>query len=171
MGKLLGIIFVMGGVSGYLYCWQSEQRKREERIVAFILFLQRARYAMETENIKVGQLLEQVQVKEEVLRETLSEIAIRLRLNIYPNGPSVWEEVFKEKEQNWNVDEETFGLMIYAGNGFFGKNKGENICFLQKSIRELEERQRYNQIKATEEKKVWVPVGVLGGLMLVILLI
>ena len=75
MGKLLGSVLIMGGIAGYLYHWQSEQRKRRERIEAFIIFLQKTRYIMETENIKIGQLLENYQARENVLSETLSEIA------------------------------------------------------------------------------------------------
>ena len=171
MGTLLGIAFIMGGVAGYLCHWQGEQRKRRERIAAFILFLQKSRYTLETENIKVTKLLENYQTKDSLLKETLCEISVRLNLNIYPNCLSAWEEVFREKEQNWNVDEETFGIMIHAGNGFFGKNRGENICFLQKSIRELEEQEKNNREKDAQERKVWIPVGMLSGLMLVILLI
>lgn len=171
MGKLLGIALIMGGVSGCIYHWQNEQRNRRERIGAFILFLQKTRFTMETENQKIGHLLKNYPTKDTVLKETLSEIVNRLQFHIYPNGPTVWEEVFREKEQNWNVDEETFGLMIDAGNGFFGKSRGENICFLQKSIRALEEQEKKNREKDAKERKVWIPVGMLSGTMLVILLI
>ena len=126
---------------------------------------------METENIKVTNLLEDYQTKDTLLKDTLNEISTRLNLNIYPNGSSAWEEVFREKEQNWNVDEETFGIMIHAGNGFFGRTRGENICFLQRSIRELEEQEKNNRKKDAQERKVWIPVGMLSGVMLVILLI
>ena len=171
MGKFLGTLCVLGGISGYLFHWQQEKKMSRERLHAFILFLQKTRYVMETENMKIGNLLQNYHTKEMVLKDTIQEIVARLRQNIYPNGPSLWEEVFREKEQNWNVDEETFGLMIYAGNGFFGKTKEENICFLQKSICKLEEQERNIREKDAKEKKVWIPVGMLSGMMLVILLI
>lgn len=171
MGKFLGITFVLGGISGYLYHWQNDQKLRRNRIEEFILFLHKARFTMESENIKVTHLMRNFPSKVEVLAETLSEIAQRLELNIYPQGQSVWEEVFREKEQNWDVDKETFEFMIHAGNGFFGKTRSENICFLQKSIRELEEQEKKNREKDAKERKVWVPVGMLSGLMIVILLI
>lgn len=171
MGKFLGVLCILGGISGYLFHWQQEKRMRRERLHAFILFLQKTRYAMDNENIKIGKLLQNYQTKELVLQDTLQEIAVRLSQNLYPNGPSLWEEVFREKEQNWNMDEETFGFMIYAGNGLFGKTKGENICFLQKSIYKLEEQERKIKEMDANEKKVWIPVGMLSGMMLVILFI
>ena len=171
MGKFLGSIFILGGIAGYLYSWQCKQRECRDRIASFITFLQKSIFIIETENKSIGQLFRNYQCEDEVLKQTLFEIARRLELNIYPQGQSVWEEVFREKEQNWDVDKETFEFMIHAGNGFFGKNKGENICFLQKSIRELEEQEKKNREKDAKERKVWVPVGMLSGLMIVILLI
>ena len=171
MGKIVGIALIMSGVSGYLYQWQKEQKRRFEKIESVILFLQKSVFIMEAENIKIAQLLDSYQTKEMILKETLSEISRRLKLNVYPSGEAVWEAVFKEKEQNWNIDAETFGLILLAGNGFFGRNRGENICFLQKSIKELELQKKKNREKDAKEKKVWIPVGMLGGIMLVILLI
>ncbi len=171
MGKLIGTLFIIGGIAGCLHSWQSKQKERRERVKDVILFLQRAVFIMEAENIKVGQLLCNYQSKVNVLNDTLSEIARRLELNIYPKGQFAWEEVFKEKEQNWDLDKETFGLIINAGNGFFGRNRAENICFLQKSIKELELQEKKNWEKDAKERKVWMPVGMLGGIMIVILLI
>jgi len=171
MGKLLGITLIIGGVSGGLIHWQNEQRERQKRIAAFVLFLHKARFIIEAENIKIAHLMKNYSSNEEVLLQTLSEIARRLELNIYPQGQFIWEEVFREEEQNWKVDEETFELMIHAGNGFFGKNREENICFLQKSIREIEEQEKNNRERDAQERKVWIPVGMLSGVMLIILLI
>jgi len=171
VGKLLGIICIMGGIAGYLYQWQCEQKKQRERVEAFLLFLRKSVFVMESENIKVVKLLEDYPEREMVLKDTLSEIARRLSLNIYPKEEVAWEEVLREEEQNWGLDKETFGLIINAGSGFFGRNRSENICFLQKSIRELEEKEKKNREQDAKKRKVWVPVGMLGGLMLVILFI
>lgn len=171
MGKLLGIAFIIGGMAGYLYSWQGKQRVCRDRVTDFITFLQKCVFIMGTENKKISHLLREYRGMTCELNVTLSEIARRLELNIYPQGQSIWEEVFREKEQNWDVDKETFELMIHAGNGFFGRNRGENICFLQKSIRELEEQEKKNRERDTKERKVWIPVGMLSGMMLVILLV
>jgi len=171
VGKLLGIICIMGGIAGYLHQWQCEQKKQRERVEEFLLFLRKTVFVMETENIKVAKLLENYQTQEVVLKHTLSQIAKRLSLNIYAKGESAWEEVFREEEQNWGLDKETFGLIINAGSGFFGRNRSENLSFLQKSIRELEEKEKKNREQDAKKRKVWVPVGMLGGLMLVILFI
>lgn len=171
MGKLIGTLLIIWGIAGYLYSWQFKQKARRERVESFIVFLQKSVFIMEAENIKVGHLFCRCQGKSEVLNKTLSEVARRLELNIYPKGESVWEEVFREEEQNWDLDQETFGLIINAGNGFFGKNRSENVCFLQKSIRDIELQEKKNKEKDAKERKVWIPVGMLSGMMIVILFI
>lgn len=171
MGKVIGILLLFGGIVGFLYDWINTQKVRQKRVEEFLVFLHKAMFAMDTENIKLIPYFYQYKCEDEILNETLQEIAYRLQQNIYPKGESVWEEVFKEKEQNWDLDRETFGLIINAGNGFFGKNRTENICFLQKSIRELEIQEKKNREKNEKEKKVWVPVGMLSGIMIVILFI
>lgn len=171
MGKVIGILLLFGGIVGFLYDWINTQKACQNRVEAFLVFLHKAMFAMDTENIKLIPYFEQYKCEDGVLNETLQEIAYRLKQNIYPKGQSVWEEVYKEKKQNWDLDEETFGFIIHAGNGFFGKNVSENICFLQKSIKEIELQQKKNKEKSARERKVWIPVGMLSGLMIVILFI
>lgn len=171
MGKVIGILLLFSGIVGFLYDWIKAQKVRQNRVEEFLVFLHKAMFAMDTENIKLIPYFYQYKSEDEVLSETLQEIAYRLQQNIYPEGRSVWEEVFREKEQNWDLDEETFGFIINAGNGFFGKNRSENICFLQKGIKEIELQEKKNKEKNAQERKVWVPVGMLSGIMVVILFI
>lgn len=171
MGKLIGTLLIIWGIAGYLYSWQCKQKARRKRVEDFIVFLQKSVFIMEAENTKVGQLFLSCLGRDIVLNETLTEITRRLELKIYPKGESIWEEVFREEEQNWDLDRETFGLIINAGNGFFGRNRAENICFLQKSIRELELQEKKNREKDSKERKVWIPVGMLSGIIIIILFI
>lgn len=159
------------GVAGVLYSWICCQNAKQKRLEEFILFLQKSVFAMETEKVRVIEFFSNYRCSDEVIEDTLQEMACRLSQNIYPKGQSVWEEVLKEKEQNWKFDKETFGLIVGAGNGFFGRNRNENICFLQKSMKELETQKNNIKIKDAQERKVWLPVGMLGGIMLTILLI
>lgn len=171
MGKVIGILLLFIGIAGYLYDWMSAQKMRERKVEEFLVFLHKVMFAMDTENIKIIPYFLQYKSEADVLNDSLQEIAYRLQQNIYPKGQSVWEEVFMEKEQNWALDEETFGFMIHAGNGFFGKNRSENICFLQKSIKEIELQEKKNKEKNAQERKVWIPVGMLSGIMIAILFV
>lgn len=165
MWKILGGIFLLGGVAGMLHNWTLEQQKRQRRLEELLVFFQRSIAIMETEKIKVIDYFAKQNLKE------LQEISRRLSTNMYPNGQMVWEEVFKEEEQNLSFDKDTFQMILNAGNGFFGRSRDENIRFLKKGVRFLEEQQKKLKEKEKQERKVWIPVGMLGAVMLVIILV
>lgn len=171
MGKIVGIVLVLGGIAGGLYQWMEIQRERQKRVEEFALFLHKSIFAMEAEKIKVIDYFAKYISQDSKITETLHEIAARLRQNIYPKGQLVWEEVLKEEERNWNLDKETFGLVLSTGNGFFGRSREENVSFLQKQLRELEKEQLRIKEKDAKERKVWIPVSMLSGIMLTIFFI
>lgn len=177
MWKLVGVILTLGGVAGVLYSWVNEQKNKQIRLEMFLLFLQKSFHVMKREKVKVKDYFQRVieldssfQIyRNELLHLALTEILQRLSTNTYPSGQLVWEEVFRENEKNWNLDPEVFQIIIQAGNGFFGRSREENVHFLEKSIKELEERQAKLKEKNAQERKVWVPVGMLGTVMVIIL--
>jgi len=179
MGKIVGILLLLGGVAGCLHSWMIQQKERQMILEELIRFLQKSVFAMENEKIKIVECFAKYRAvdggmedkNEHVLEKTLHEIAKRLAGNTYPNGLLAWEEVFQEEEQNWTLDKETFEVVLRAGNGFFCRSREENICFLKKSIQELEKRQEKIKEKDIQERKVWVPVGMLGTVMIMILFI
>lgn len=179
MGKIAGILLVLSGVSGVLWSWMIQQKEKQMQLEEVIQFLQKSIFVMENEKVKLITHFEKYTAidglkkdkNETILEKTLHEIAKRLESNTYPNGQMVWEEVFMEEEQNWAVDNVTLGLLLQAGNGFFGRCREENICFLQKSIYELEKMREKIKEKDMQDRKVWVPVGLLGAVMLLIMFV
>ena len=167
MGKIVGIALVLGGIGSGLYQWIEQQKEREKRVEEFCLFLHKSIFMMESEKKKVIDYFAKVMTRDSRITESLQEISKRLSKNIYPNPQWVWEEVLKEKE--WNLDQETFSIILKSGRGFFGRNREENISFLKKQLEELEKQQMKNKEKDAKERRVWVPVGMLSGVMLVIL--
>lgn len=167
--KVIGILLVLGGMAGVLYSWVCSLKERERKIEECILFFQKSIAAMETEKIRVIDYFKKS--TSQTLETYLQEIAKRLASNTYPNGQRVWEEVFMEEKERLSFDNETFSILLRAGNGFFGRSREENIRFLQKTVKELEAQQKKLAEKDARERKVWVPVGMLGAVMVAILFV
>ena len=165
MWKVLGCALFGGGVVRVIQIWILEQEKKQKMLDELIIFLRKSLAIMQKEKIHI------IKYFQSQNQEVYLEIARRLSTNTYANGLTVWEEVFMEKEQNLSFHKETFQLVLQAGNGFFGRSREENVQFLEKSIIELEECQRRMKEKDLQERKVWVPVGLLGALMIVIILV
>ena len=171
METIIGIGFLFCGIAGGLFEWVKRQKIKQKRLQEFQLFVKKTMFAMETEHIKLIPYFLQYQCKDEVLIDFLNEVALRLQDHRYPKGEIAWEEVFMEKKQNWDMDEETFLMMIHVGNGLFGKHRTENLKFLQKSVEDMEVQLRKNKERDSKDRTVWIPVGMLGGVMIAILLV
>lgn len=171
MLRLIGFMLMFAGMGGFLYSWVLEQKARKQRIENYILFLQKSIFAMEKEKIKVIDYLSKYNSKEIILKQTLQDVAIQLSTNTYPNGETVWRDVFTKFEENWSLDKELFEVILQSGNGFFGRSREENISFLKKSLKEIEKQKERISEKDVQERKVWLPVGILGTLMAVIIFI
>ena len=172
MWKVLGVFLVLAGVAGLLYSWVSLQKERQARLEEMIQFIYKSTYAMETEKVRVIEFFEKYYKENDtLLGNTLHEIAERLRLHVYPSGQEVWEEVFQEKRKVWILEEEMFESILRVGSGFFGRSREENIGILRKWLKEIERIQKKGKEKEEQERKVWIPVGMLGGLMIIILFI
>ena len=171
MGKVVGIALLLGGIAGYLYVWISNQKINLQRIEELIVFFQKSVFAMESEKVKMIPYFLEYHFRDEVLNEILDEIAKRLKTNTYPKGDEVWRDFWGERKQDLKIDEEIFQVILKAGSGFFGTRKEENICFLQKCINEFEILEIKRKEKDAQERKVWIPVGMLGGIMLTIMFI
>lgn len=171
MEKYLAFGLFFYGVASMLYQWVCRQKLRQNRVEVFVVFLQKSLYAMENERMRLIPYLMEYQGGDEVFTDTLREIGRRLGQNEYPHGDMVWEEVFLEKKEQWNCDEETFLLLLNAAYGFFSGSRNVNMCFLQKSIQELELQLKKRKEKDAQERKVWLPLGMLGSVMFLILFI
>ena len=169
MGKIVGAVFVLGGIAGGLFQWTLDQKAKEQRVEAFIRFFRKAIFSMETEKMKLVDLFAQYISKDWYLNEAFYEIAKRLASNMYPKGELVWESVLEEYRGKLALDREVYEVIIQAGTGFFGRNLEENKSFLEKSIQELERRQIEMNIKNTKERKVWIPVFMLSGVMVILI--
>lgn len=175
MWKVVGCVCFLGGAAGVLYSWVLEQREKEKQLEEFVHFLQKSLASMQTENIRLKDyFLKYTELYLEasgdsVLAVALKEISEKLAQNTYPNGQMVWTEVFQEDV--WKFDKEINAVIVQAGNGFFGRSRLENVAFLEKSIRDLEIQQRKIKERNVQKRKVWIPVGMLGSIMLVIIFI
>ena len=169
MGKYIALGLFLAGVSSLLYQWVQMQKCGQHRIENFLLFLQKSQYAMERENIRLISYLKNYESGDTVINAFLEELGSRLEMNQYPCGELAWQEVLIEQREKWGCDEETFSILLNASHGFFSGSRKENLCFLQKSIREFEQQLKVKKEKDMQDRKVWLPVGMLGSLMVVIL--
>ena len=171
MWKIIGIILFGAGLMGEVYEWIAKNKSREKRLEEMSFFLKKARYAMEEEKVRWIPFFKNYKSKDTVVTQTLHNIAQCLEEHRYPYGEDAWKAVFLEKKREWNCKEACFQMLMQMGNAFFGRSRQENADFMERYSNQLEEWIKKEKEQFTEERKVWIPVSLLGGVMIVIMLV
>ncbi len=171
MLKIVGIFIVLIGTVGAINSWREKQRMQIKHIKQMCRFFQRARYAFEAEKLPCIDFFSSYQTDDEVLQETMNTLVALLRSHKYPTGETAWKDAFLEHIDSWGLEKEGYDIVIASGKAFFGKNLAENIEQMETYEKQLSEYLALEERTFREKNKVFTPVGFLGGIMLVILLI
>uniref|UniRef100_UPI004056694C hypothetical protein n=1 Tax=Agathobacter sp. TaxID=2021311 RepID=UPI004056694C len=171
MWKVVGILLFGAGIMGEIQEWIKRNKERQKRLDEMLVFLKKARYAMEQEKVRWIPFFKEYQSADKTVTETLHEVGACLEQHIYPYGEEAWKAVFLEKKRQWDCSETCFEVLTQMGCVFFGRSRQENEAFMDSCIRRLEECKAEEKKKFAEEKKVWIPVSVLGSMMFVIMLL
>lgn len=167
--KVIGSAVFLIGVAGTLLSWNIREQAAIKRIQIWIDFLNATEYAMEIDHVNMTLYMENAKVNEPVLLQTIRETGVLLRKQLVPFGEEAWDKVCEKYRKEWDVSEEIWSLVLSCKYVFFGKNLTENLE-KSKEIRKrltglLEEEKR----RFKEQKKVYIPVGMLGSCMFLLI--
>ena len=171
MLKLVGIAIVMTATAGILFSWQEKERARIRRLKELGRFLDRTYYAMETEHVRIIAYAQQYETTEEVFSRTLKHLAELLRKNTYASGEEAWIAACKEEEKNWAFGQDAWEVLLSCGAALFGRNLAENLNMLSGMQKRTEKIIEEESCQFAEKKKVFLPVGMLGGVMIIVILL
>ena len=126
---------------------------------------------LEVRQMRIAEFLETYPYDVPELEHVADEVQHDLLLHIYPTGQEVWQKVLKRQKHTLGLPEDAFQVLLRAGEGFFGNNHRQTQQCITSCIRQMEtvigeEREHY-----LEKRKVYMPVGMLTGVMVVILLL
>ena len=159
------------GFSGYIHEWIHRNISREKRMAELLAFLRKAVYALEETHTPWIRFFEEYESKDICVFESVQEVGRRLKENRYPKGELAWREVMIERRVGWDFSGEAFELLCYVGEAFFGKSQKENLELLNLYIKLIFQCKEKEHMEFAEKKKLWIPVGALGGVMIIIILI
>ena len=171
MGKLVGGACVLIGFVILLACWMERMKRNIRNMLSIVRFLQSWAYVLEVRQMRIAEFLETYPYDVPELEHVADEVQHDLLLYIYPTGQEVWQKVLKRQKHTLGLPEDAFQVLLRAGEGFFGNNHRQTQQCITSCIRQMEtvigeEREHY-----LEKRKVYMPVGMLTGVMVVILLL
>ena len=171
MEKLVGMLLILAGCAGMLFSWQEKKRRQQIFMGECIRLLEGWKYALSRGHVRLYDFLEEYEYRVPEMEELLKMLRERLEKNVYPSGIFVWQKILWEKRTELPIGDEAYRILLDAGDAFFGNNSEACLrCALAC-------RERMEEVM-TEEKKdmarkwrVYMPVGMLGGTILIILLV
>jgi stage III sporulation protein AB len=169
--KMIGSLIIVFGLAGYMKEWIFRNLSRGKRLEELLSFLRKAVYALEETHTTWIRFFEEYEGQEKCIVESVHEVAKRLKEHRYPKGELAWQEVMIEQKEAIDLSKEAFELVSHVGDAFFGRSQKENLESLRWYIKLLEKCKEQEGKAFIEKKKVWIPVGALGGVMIIIILI
>lgn len=171
MGKLAGSICILVGCLVLLLRWTESVRQRESLMREIVRFFRRWEYALETKQMRVLDFLAAYPYAEGKLRELTETVREKLLTHTYPAGQIVWKKALEESQSLMRLSEDAYQILLRAGDSFFGTNRMEAAQCVRACIRQMEMLIEEERKSYREKRKVYMPVGMLTGVMFVILLL
>lgn len=171
MGKLTGMLCILLGCAGLLVSWYDRQRRRQRLQGAFVQLLTSWEYCLSRERLRLSDFLAQYAAQEPQMEAFLSALSDAVAGRLCPTGQELWRQVLLGQQRSMELDGVMLELLIPAGGAFFGRNSRECIQCARACRSRLEEELSRERTEFARKQKVYLPVGMLGGVLLVLFLL
>jgi stage III sporulation protein AB len=169
--KMAGGFLVMTAIVGGLYSWREKKRHGILQMREVVQFYIRAHYAMEIEKMSMPEFFEEYHTKEAILQQFLDALTKMLQNHQCPTGEEAWERACQETFAQWFMPEEIWEVFLHSGKAFFGSNLQENLLHMDAAKEQMQLEITQEKQQLTEKQKVFFPVGILGGVFVILVLI
>lgn len=171
MGKLTGSGLILAGCAALLMNWIENVRQRELCMKELVRMFCSWNYALETQRIRITDFLQQYPFEREELQKAMEEVRCILLTNTCPSGADIWREVLEKHKKSIGLPISAYEVLIQSEDGFFGTNSREASCCMTRCEAQMQQCIELERAKYREKRRVYLPVGMLTGVMLIILLI
>lgn len=169
--KLVGIGMIGIGIIGCLRAWIYGYSGQIRCMEAVIAFLRHAIHTMESNPKPWQEFFANYEGQDKNLNGFVQKVGEMLKEFHFATGEEAWKEAMKESGIHFFLTEEGYSLLYEISKGFFGLSKEENKEVLTYYKRRMEECLEEEKRKFSQQRKIVLPMGALGGVMLVILLL
>lgn len=171
VGRMIGMVCILAGCAGVLMNWYERKRQQQAFMGECIRLFSRWRYAVLKEHLRLYDFIESYDGRIKEMDDLLQELWHKLERNSYPSGTVAWQELLQEKRQILPLGEEAFHILSDSGDAFFGNSREEVLRCTEACRDRMEEALAEEKRETARKWRVYMPVGMLGGVMLIILLV
>ena len=171
MGKITGMILIMAGCAGTLGYWYETKKKELSMMEECIRLFSHWQDALETEHMRLYDFLDTYPALTEEMPAMLKELKNMLEKNCYPTGRKAWDRVLEKNRKSLLLGEETKQIFRNAGEAFFCESSRESMRISRVCIRRMEKILALKREELRRKCRVYLPAGMLLGVMIIILLL
>lgn len=171
MGRLFGSVLILAGCAGVLLGWREGERKRQAMMEECIRLFSQWSYSVKREHIRLLDFWRQYTPQQPQMGEFLEEVTQMLLRNCYPTGQEVWREVIYNRRKTLMLRGEALVVLQEAGDAFFGNNSMESLRCMEVCRERMEQCLAASREEFLKKQRVYMPSGMLGGMILIILLV
>ena len=171
MGKITGMILIMAGCAGTLGYWYETKKKELTMMEEVIRLFSNWQDALETEHMRLYDFLDTFSPRMPEIQNTLTDLKRLLEKNCYPSGMTAWHQVLEKNRKSLFSGEEEKQILRSAGEAFFCESSRESIRISRVCIRRMEKVLMRKREELRKKCRVYLPAGMLLGMMLIILLL
>ena len=169
--KLTGSFFIMMGVWGMIWKKRSQMLKKAKKNQEVIEILQHLSSTFETEYIPIMNFLDRILERKLLTHELWDTLRKRLGAYLDKTGEDAWNKALGEYKDELFLHEEQWSSLEHAAGGMFGDKRTENIQILKKDAELLQKYHDKFILEQKEKYKIYMPVGILGAFMVILLLV
>lgn len=164
----------MAGALGLFWEWRGQERTRISQIEELERFLQKGVFSIEKE-LKQSQSFfqeySQRDTKNPLFQEILHTVIENLDSNTFPTGKEAWTRAWETHKKEWRANEEEWKVIIDMGETFFGRDRREMTRQMKAYEQRLKELEKYHRKQMNEKGKIYMPLSISGGFLIILLLI
>lgn len=171
MGKLIGSLCILTGCTVLVASWMEHMKRRGQCMLEIIRFLGDWEYCLQIKKMRVPAFLETYPFAVPEFRLMMEDIRTGLLSHSYPTGQEVWRGALEKHKSALGLPEEACQILMRSADGFFGAGSRQAQQCIRTCIQMMESVSEQERKNYREKRKVYMPVGMLTGVMIVILLL
>ena len=174
MLRLIGCGGILVGALGLFWEWRGQEKREIAQLEELEFFLQKGAFSIEKElkqsRIFFREYMER-DAKNPLFQEILHITIENLNSNTFPTGKEAWAKAWEAKKREWRASEDEWKVIMDMGEAFFGRNRIEMSRQMKAYEERIREFKSFRRKQMKEKGKIYMPLSISGGFLIILLLI
>lgn len=171
MGRIVGGVLILCGCAGLLACWMGRETSTQKLEADWIRLLLQWEHVLEQEHLRLYDFFCACQGLPET-KAFLKEVCARMDAHDEPDGKVLWRQAFFHTYKGFFTGiGEADEILLSAADAFYGDSREENLHCAKVCRKRLEACLAETRREYAKKRRVYMPAGMLSGVIMIILLV